>query len=176
MVDKKEIINKKWYVVHTKAKSESTAELNLNRQGFHTYLPRVEVLRRQKGTLRPIISPFFPRYLFISLDLNVDNWASVRSTRGACGLVRFDGIPREVPEEFIQALRLNEDSDNLQQARTPSWKEGDVVQIEEGPFSGYSCVFQQVRSNERVAVLLNLVGKQTRAVLSSQDLQVPEFA
>jgi transcriptional antiterminator RfaH len=168
--------NKKWYVIYTKAKSESIASENLQRQNYYTYLPKVEIVKRRQGRLSPLISPFFPRYLFIQMDIKTDNWAPIRSTRGVCGVVKFEGIPKEVPTRLIQALKNNENSEQLQNITQSSWKEGDVVAIEQGPFSGYSCIFQGHRSSDRIAVLLDIIGKPTRAILDYQDLQIPEFA
>lgn len=167
---------KKWYVIYTKAKSESIASEHLQRQNFNTYLPRVETMKRRQGRLTPLVSPFFPRYIFIQMDINTDNWAPIRSTRGVCGVVKFEGVPKEVPTRLIQALKDNENAEQLQDITPPSWKEGDVVAIEQGPFAGYSCIFQGRRSSDRVAVLLDIIGKPARAVLDYQNLQTPEFA
>ena len=76
----------------------------------------------------------------------------------------------------IKALKANENIEKLQRVIPKSWKPGDVVEIEQGPFAGYRCIFQAERSTDRVAVLLNIVGKQTRATLMRQDLQIPQFA
>ena len=37
---------KQWFVVQTKPKQESVAEVNLKRQGYETYYPRVRKKRR----------------------------------------------------------------------------------------------------------------------------------
>ena len=66
--------------------------------------------------------------------------------------------------------------DKLQNIIKETWKPGDIVEIEQGPFAGYRCIFQAEKSSERVFVLLNIVGKQTRATLFKQDLQIPQFA
>lgn len=163
-------------MVYAKARQEEVALEHLERQQFHCYLPRIQLSKRRNGQIVPSIQPFFPRYLFIRLALQDQDWAPIRSTRGVCGLVRFEGAPKRVPTRLIQALKNNENSQQLQDITTPSWKQGDVVKIEQGPFSGYSCIFQGRRSSDRVAVLLDIIGKPTTAVLSSQNLQTPEFA
>jgi transcriptional antiterminator RfaH len=48
---------------------------------------------------------------------------------------------------------------------------GDVVRINEGPFSGLEAIFQQkLKGSERVAVLLEILGRQTRLVLPSETI------
>ena len=165
-----------WYVVYTKAQLEISASEHLARQNFETYLPLIETQQRRGGQIVTTIRPFFPRYLFIRFDRKSDDWSPVRSTRGVCGLVKFEGIPKPVPTSLINDLRSNEDGRQLQRITQPSWKSGDKVAIEQGPFAGYSCIFQESRSADRVAVLLNVVGSPTRATLNMQDLQIPRFA
>lgn len=165
-----------WFVVYTKPRQEQVALENLARQQFETYCPNVATTKRRKGQLISLIEPFFPRYIFLRFNLESDNWAPVRSTRGVSGLVRFGGVPRQVPSQLIRALKANENTEQLQCITAKAWKPGDVVEIEQGPFAGYRCIFQAERSTDRVAVLLHIVGKQTRATLLKQDLQIPQFA
>lgn len=165
-----------WFVVYTKARQEQVALENLERQNFEAYCPSLAITKRRKSQLVSLIEPFFPRYIFLRFNLETDNWAPVRSTRGVSGLVKFGGVPRQVPPRLIRALKENENTEHLQKVIPHSWKKGDVIEIEQGPFSGYRCIFEAERSADRVAVLLNIVGKQTRATLLKQDLQIPRYA
>ncbi len=165
-----------WFVLYTKPRQEGIAVENLARQNFEAYCPTIAVTKRRNGKLVLLIEPFFPRYIFLKFNLESDNWAPLRSTRGVSALVRFGGVPKEVPPRLIAALKENENSEHLQEVTQKTWKSGDIVEIEQGPFAGYRCIFQASKSADRVAVLLNIVGKQTQTTLSKQDLQVPQFA
>ena len=59
-----------WHLVYTKAQQGDIALLNLERQGYTCYLPklRIEKIRRRKAEV--VIEPMFPRYLFVRLDLS----------------------------------------------------------------------------------------------------------
>lgn len=168
--------DQQWYVLYAKARQEAVAQEHLERQGFEVYLPKVELTKRRKGILSSVIEPFFPRYLFISFDRERDDWAPIRSTRGVCGLVRFEGVPKPVSASLIEMLKNNENIEKLQCININTWKSGDRVKIEQGPFAGYSCIFQAEKSADRVSVLLNIVGKQTRATLLKENLQIPQYA
>jgi transcriptional antiterminator RfaH len=165
-----------WFVIHTKPRQEQIAEYNLQNQEFEVFLPRYAVEKRKKHAIVSHIEPYFPRYLFVRFNESSDDWGPIRSTRGVSSLVRFNGRPRSVPNRLIKMLRENENTDGLQRVNKSSWKPGDEVEIEEGPFAGYRCIFEAVRSSERVSVLLNIIGKQTRAVIKQQDLAIPQFA
>ena len=56
-----------WYLVHTKPRQEKCALENLQRQGFHCYLPTLPSEKIRQGVLMVADEPLFPRYLFIRL-------------------------------------------------------------------------------------------------------------
>ena len=80
------------------------------RQGFHVYLPRIQVRRHRRGQWIDAVESLFPRYLFIRIDPHRSNIAPVRSTRGVVGLVRFGGQPAVVPDEVIDAPARGKES------------------------------------------------------------------
>ena len=173
LTDSELAIARRWYVVYTKPRQETVALENLERQGYQAYLPRWKVPKRKNSVFKSLIEPFFPRYLFIYMDKTHDNWAPIRSTRGVSGIVRFAGQPKPVPDELISMLQKNENSELLQTVSEKSWKPGDEVEVEEGAFAGYRCIFLEARSMDRVRVLLDILGKQTRATLNRNDLALP---
>ena len=97
-----------WYLVYTKPKGEKTAQENLLRQGYETYLPLLGVSKRRRGRYITLIEPMFSRYLFIQLNQTSDNWSPIRSTLGVTDMVRFSGYPAKVPAELIEFLRASE--------------------------------------------------------------------
>jgi len=164
--------NRSWYLVYTKPRQEKLAQENLERQGYVTYLPRIYQARRRNGRHIKTIEAFFPRYLFIKLDTETDNWAPIRSTIGVSKMVRFDGIPAVVPEQLIQSLQSNDDEDGIQNLVQKNLIRGDKVTIIDGPLAGYQGIYQQQNSAERVAVLVDLVGKNTLLNISVHDVQI----
>ena len=161
-----------WYLVYTKPRQENLARENLDRQGFITYLPLAQRTRRRNGRYISIIEAFFPRYLFIKLNTETDNWAPIRSTVGVSQIVRFGGIPAVLPDELVTYLKQNDDSNGLQSLKHHDMSPGDRIEIINGPFAGYRGIYQQPKSAERVAVLLDIVDKNAELTLSAHDLQL----
>ena len=96
----------------------------------------------------------FPRYLFINLNDQTDDWGPIRSTIGVSTLVRFGNIPGKVPEIFINSLKLNENSEGIHEIPRKTIAVGDKLLIVEGPFEGYEATLFSQKSDERVIVLL----------------------
>ena len=59
--------SKKWYLLASKPREEKRARINLEQQGYTTYLPLVQRASRRGGKHSVRIEPLFPRYLFIQL-------------------------------------------------------------------------------------------------------------
>ena len=161
-----------WYLIVTKPQSEIKAQANLLRQGYETYLPLVQTSRRRNGKNVKRTEAFFPRYLFIYLDKENDNWSPIRSTIGVAGLVRFGGMPAVVPENMIVNLKNNENEFGLQSIEKKELNQGNEVVIKGGPFEGYKAIYQGMKSTERVSVLLDIVGKNTQVTLSVHELEI----
>lgn len=165
-----------WFAVHTKPRQEHIAAQHLTNQAYEIYFPRVSVQKRKCHHIIDVIEPYFPRYLFVRFDEHNDDWGPIRSTRGVSSLVKFNGRPQPLQNELIFLLKSQRNSDGLQRVNLKTFSPGEVLDIEEGPFAGYRCLFEAERSYERVAVLLDIIGKQTRAVINKRDLALPQFA
>ena len=161
---------KRWYLVYSKPRREELARVNLERQGYATYLPMMRTPRRKLGRRIIRVEPMFPRYLFIRLDTETDNWAPIRSTLGVANLVRFGMLPSPVPDDLVTALRTRDNASGVQDVPLHSFTEGQRVRIEEGPFMGYEGIFLAPTGEERVLILLDIVGKAARAQVNVEHL------
>jgi transcriptional antiterminator RfaH len=70
--------------------------------------------KRVRGRYRSLVEPMFPRYLFIQLDDEGDDWGPIRSTIGVANMVRFGMMPARVPDGLVQLLRGREDEQGVQ--------------------------------------------------------------
>ncbi len=162
---------KSWYLVYCKPRQERNARENLARQGYESYLPLMKVRRRRRGVYRPVVEPMFPRYLFIHLDQDNDNWGPIRSTYGVSNLVYFGNKPAHVDDELVLELMRREGHDGLQQLPPQELGPGERVRLVDGVMAGYEGIFEATSGKERVAILLDLAGKHTRLNVSMHDLE-----
>ncbi|MFV2061180.1 MAG: transcription/translation regulatory transformer protein RfaH [Gammaproteobacteria bacterium] len=168
--------NKSWYLVYTKPRGESTAAENLSRQNYQTYLPLFRKTRIKNAQAKTIIEPLFPRYVFIELSIETDNWSPIRSTIGVSKIVNFGFTPAKVPDSLIAILKENENLDGLYEFTEKKLVKGESVEILSGPMMGYSGIFNQYATKNRVSILLNLLGKETSVLLSSIHVQSNDYS
>ena len=162
---------KSWYLVYAKPKQERVAKVNLERQHYEVYLPLARQVRRSGGRRLSMVAPLFPRYLFVHLDRQIDNWAPIRSTIGVVSLVRFGQTPAPVPGDLVDYLRAREDSDGLHVVSIDEYKRGARVRVTTGGLTGYEGIFVAATSRQRVVVLLDILGKRTRAVIEAGSIE-----
>lgn len=162
---------KRWYLVYAKPRQERVARTHLERQGYPVYLPLARQVRRRGGRTHSAIAPLFPRYLFVHLDREIDNWAPIRSTVGVVSLIRFGQLPAAVPDDLIGFLRAREGEDGLHAVAPSAYKAGARVRITAGGLTGYEGIFVAASSRQRVLVLLNILGKQTRALIEAGAIE-----
>lgn len=163
--------SKSWYLVYTKTRQEGIALENLLRQGYGVYLPRVRETRKQNGRRVAIVGPLFPRYLFIHLDIHIDNFAPIRSTVGVTSLVRFGSEPAQVSDELISFLKNQEGHDGMHEWAKQKYVTGERIRVADGVFQGYEGILLARTSRERVLVLLNLLDRQIRMQVSVGQIE-----
>lgn len=153
----------RWYLIHTKPTREVVAEINLRRQGYNVYYPRLMRSTRIRGRWVNRVAPLFPRYLFLGLAVGQQEIGPVRSTLGVANVVRFGNDYTPVPEAVVADLRMRADPETgLHRLHDRAvFKEGSRVRIVDGAFDGLEGVFQRACGDERVVLLLGLLGRET---------------
>jgi len=163
-----------WYVAQTHIHAENKATQHLRRQGFDVYLPRYIKQRRHARRVETVAAPLFPRYLFVSVDAATQRWHSIRSTVGITRLVANGDRPAVLPQGIIDGLKRREDDKGfIQLERRPRFASGDKIRVLQGAFSDYLGLFEGMSGEERVAILLDLLGRKVRVVL---DMDVIDAA
>lgn len=149
----------RWYAVHTLPFSETRAEAQLQRQRFRTFQPKRHKTIRHARKLSTIEAPFFPRYLFIVLDIARDRWRSVNGTFGVSRLVMRGEKPHSVPSGVVEALIAVADDRGILQL-ADKLQVGSPVRLMAGPFADQLAILDELDDAGRVRILLNILGRQ----------------
>lgn len=156
----------RWFVVQTHPHGEIRAVQNLERQQFEVYLPRYGRRRKQGRRVDMVPVPLFPRYLFVAIDLGVQRWLSIRSTIGVSRLVCHGDKPVPVPAGIVDNLRARQGEDGLIRLEAPcAFSAGDQVRVRGGAFEDSLGLFEHIMDNERVTILLDLLGRKVRVTM-----------
>jgi transcriptional antiterminator RfaH len=154
----------RWYLILSKPAREPLAQLNLERQGYAVYYPRLVHPLRIRGRWAQRVVPLFPRYMFVHLEVGKQPLAPVQSTAGVATAVRFGCDYAVVPDEVVDQLRARADpATGLHRLGDPArpFTPGSKVRIVAGAFDGLEGVFQRAIGAERVIILLRVLGQDT---------------
>ena len=145
---------------------EKRADFHLRQQGFSTFLPLYQKTVRHARQFRTVLAPFFPRYLFVRLDIGRDRWRSVNGTFGVSSLIMEGERPKPVPPGVVESVMATADQAGLISV-VPRLSLGDEVRVVRGPFSGLVGKLAALDENQRVKVLLDILGTDTLVAIDA---------
>ena len=162
----------RWYAVYTKPRLEVWAGNNLRQRGFEVYLPQCARRRSHARKIELVRAALFSRYLFLRADLACCARPLINTAPGVVGLVAFGEMPAPVPDAVVAEIRGRENDDGLVPlADSRNLKPNDKLKIVDGALSDVVGLFVQATDDDRVILLLNLLGRQVRARLPISAVQ-----
>lgn len=96
-----------WHLVYTKRHQETPVNRLLQKKGWETFLPGMEIERGYGRGRR--LDPFFPQYIFIYVDLASTQAQELRFMTGVSKIVEFGGAPLIVPASVVDEIRSRHD-------------------------------------------------------------------
>ena len=149
---------KRWYVVCTKSKNEERAANNLMGGKIEVLAPKIKFKKYKEGKYVFITEAMFPGYIFVKFH-PIDEYRLVKYTRGIRNIVNFNGKIIPLQDEMVKFIRSKLEEGDVATIQKKELKKGEKIIIQEGPFKGFSGIFEkQLDGKERVAILLDGVG------------------
>lgn len=159
-----------WYVIHTKPGNEDRVKINLHNQEIEAFSPLLETYRYCDGRMIPKTKPLFPNYIFARLDLEL-HYYKVKWTRGVTRILGGANEPVPISEKVIVTIKQRSGKNNLVKLED-ELKDGDMVQVNSGPFKSLRGVFQKMMSSKgRVRILLSLIGEDVPVQISRWQIK-----
>jgi transcription antitermination factor NusG len=174
-----------WYCLCTFPRQEQAAAKSAEALGREAFAPEIyrSALKPNRANRadRRIPGPLFPGYIFCRLDLGPDierlkrrgPWiVQVRS------LVRsHSGAAVEVEDGIIEEIRARLGAGGIARPgeRFATKRRGDILEYAGGgAFDGVSVIFDEYLSGQdRVAILLNILGRHVRRVVEPWEVREP---
>ena len=162
-------MSKEWFILQFKPNSHDQAKKNLIRQGFEIFLPLHNSTSRRSSRFVNTSQPLFPGYMFITFDRTKTEWHKINNTYGVSRLVSFNSILKSVPTTFVDNLKKRYD---LSGKLIPmqKLKKGDQVSVLTGPFANFIATIEKYEDEQRIWVLMDLMGRKTKIQTPSDNL------
>ena len=164
-------MSKEWFILQFKPNSHHQAVNNLSRQGFETFLPLHETTSRKASRFVKSTKPLFPGYMFVSFDKKELKWHKIKNTYGVSRLITFNSTLKSIPSTFVDNLMKRYDSSG-KLIPILKMEKGDEVKILEGPFANFIATIEKYETEQRIWVLIDLLGRKTKIQTTSYALQL----
>ena len=151
---------KNWYLIKTKPRQEKKAKQNLENPGYVAFFPIAEINER--------LVVLFPGYLFVRLNEKTQNFSPINSTKGVSYFVKFGLNFAKVPSSVIEFIKTNQHISADKLKNLDKLKPGDKVQISDGVFKNWVAIFKCYKPDERVILLMNLLGNEQTLSLKKE--------
>tara|TARA_B100000767_G_C19539831_1_gene440255 strand:+ start:140 stop:649 length:510 start_codon:yes stop_codon:yes gene_type:complete len=163
-------ILKIWTILQFKPHAHTLAQKNLNQQGFKTFLPLENVTKYKNQQFISTQRPLFPGYMFVAFERENMFWHKINSTYGVSKLLTHNNQPHIIPDALIFSIMAR---CNLEGVLLPSKKfsKGDDVRFISGPFHNFLATVENIDKNQRIWVLMDLMGQVTRTLVDADKLK-----
>lgn len=133
------------------------------------FLPRIRFRRETRKGSAWVTEALFPGYLFVRIEWKI-SFRRVQAASGSRGLVHFGNQWPVISDQTMEELRQMVGPIDLHTIE-PELAAGDTVRIASGTLRGLEAVVSRVLpGRERVAVLMELLGRQTTVEMESSSL------
>ncbi|WP_124054122.1 transcription termination/antitermination protein NusG [Arcanobacterium ihumii] len=185
----------RWYVLHTYAGYEKRVkqdlEIRIHSMDMEDYIfqvevPMEEVIEVKKGQNKRVSRVRIPGYALVRMDLTDDSWRVVQETNGVTGFVGNGRNPVALTkDEIVKMLTPVVEQEVAQEAVAAGkpvvsgapvliaeYEVGETVTLTTEPWVGMPATISQVDAvNQRLTVLMTLVGQETPVDLSFGQVQ-----
>lgn len=160
----------RWYLINTQATREMLAAQHLARQGYRPFVPATWRSIRHARKIRTERCAYFPGYLFVPLKVACERWRPIDGTIGVIQLIKAGGRPLAAPHGLVESLAARMNADGTLDLAGPDISVGQSVRLIRGPFAEQLAVIDCLSSDERVRVLLRMMGQSIPVDVVRADL------
>ena len=146
-----------WLVAQTKPNGCFLAKINLERQGFQTFLPLLSTTARKGKRFITELKPLFQGYIFVRSNLNSNNWRPINNTKGISRLISKYNNPQFISDEFITCLKQRCDDNEIIDSENII-RVGKKVRLIEGPFTDFIGTIEKMHPSNRITLLFEYMG------------------
>ena len=174
-----DVSTKQWYIVHTysgfEQKVEDSLKLRVKAHGMQeeigeTLVPTEDVVEMRAGKRRVTTKRVFPGYILVKIapepgaggKMSDRAWHFVKNTPKVTGFVGAGQKPTPLTDEEVNQI-LHQMTEAAEQPKPKyTFDKGDQVRINEGPFTSFNGVVDDVNLDRNtLKVMVTIFGRAT---------------
>lgn len=166
-----DVVTKQWYIVHTYSGFENKVAESLQQRvqayGMDTEIgevlvPTEDVVEMRGGRRVVTTKRFFPGYILVEMNMSDRAWHVVKNTPKVTGFVGAGAKPTPLTREEVDHI-LHQVTVAAEQPKPKyTFDKGDQVRINEGPFTSFNGVVDEVNLDRNtLKVMVTIFGRST---------------
>lgn len=163
-------MDKSWYALYVKSRTEKRVASELEALKIDHYLPIQKVLKQWSDRKKWVEEPLFRSYVFV--QVSQQEYFEVLQIVGAVKYISFEGKAVVIPPQQIEAIKyfLNEkDPENMDFQK---WEKGKKVEIISGSMIGLIGELVDVKGKNRVSIQIEAVNRTILLRIPKSKLRV----
>jgi transcription termination/antitermination protein NusG len=166
-----DVKTKQWFIVHTYSGFERKVADSL-RQRVQAYglqddigevlIPTEDRIEMRGGRKVVTQARFFPGYILVEMAMTDNAWHVVKNTPKVTGFVGAGAKPTPLTKEEVDQILLQVSTAAEKPKPKYSFDKGDQVRINEGPFTSFNGVVDEVNLDRNtLKVMVTIFGRAT---------------
>jgi len=163
-------MQKHWYAIYTKPRSEKRVAELLSQQSIENYLPLVKSVRQWSDRKKTVELPLFSSYIFVHIDEK--EYFTVIKVHGIVKFVSFEKKKVAVPDYQIEAIRKYVETGEELIANEGNYTIGKRVKVTRGGMKGLQGRLVEVLGKQRVKVEIESIQKSLFLLIPLGSLEI----
>ena len=109
--------------------------------------------------------------MFVAFDKTNTNWYKINNTYGVSRLITFNSVLKAIPSNLIDELMMRYNSSGELLIKKIFHK-GERVKLLTGPFANFIVTVEKYETNQRIWVLIDLMGRKTKMQEVTENIQL----
>jgi transcription termination/antitermination protein NusG len=166
-----ETATKNWYIVHTYSGFENKVKesllervkaYGLQNEIGDVLIPTEDIVEKRGGREVKTARRFFPGYILVEMNMTDHAWHVVKNTPKVTGFVGAGAKPTPLSKEEVEQILDQVKSAAEKPKPKYIFDRGEQVRINEGPFSGFTGVVDEVNLEKNtLKVMVTIFGRAT---------------
>jgi transcriptional antiterminator RfaH len=163
-------MNKTWYAIYVKSRTEKKVAGLLEEKGLALYLPLIRVLKQWSDRKRWVDEPLFKSYIFVNIEQK--QYYEVLQVPGVVRYITFERKAVPIREQQIEAIRyfLNEKEPEYDSEQI--WEKGQQVEIISGSMTGLIGQLVDVKGKHKVSITIDAINRTLLIQIPKTKLRI----
>ena len=163
-------MEKIWYAIYVKSRTEKKVSVEFQRFGIDHYLPLQKVLKQWSDRKKWVEEPLFRSYIFV--HIHQSDYYNAINVNGAVKYISFEGKAVPVPAQQIEAIRYYLNEKDPEKLEDQHWEKGQKVEVIAGSLTGLHGNLVEVRGKHKVSIEIESVGTALLLQIPKSKLRV----